>query len=146
MKAAHSEIHSCRNLIFFHLFTFLSWNEYLSGLLSTKKVYYSIAPSGNLPNLLNRFRCYNRVLGIILPSGLAWKHRANSAAALQAYNIHCILVLMSGLLLLQKIPTSTPGLFSVWQLTWQSYFASETVVKLWHDHWSPACLIILSIR
>ena len=87
------------------------------------------SPSGNLPNLLNRFRCHNRALGAILSSGLARKHRANPAAALQAYNIHCVPVLMSGLsylvlksteinsislhhkkklLLIQKLPTGTP--------------------------------------
>ena len=91
--------------------------------------------SGNLLNILNRFKSHNKALGAILPSGLARKHRANPAASLRAYNLHGIPILMSGLpalvlkpaeiasisqhhkrklLLLQKLHTGTPDPVIYW--------------------------------
>ena len=110
--------------------------------------------SGNLPSPLNRLRCHNRALGAILSSGLARKHQVNPAAALQDYNIQYSLCPSPYVRFVRfclkanrnqfhfstsqeetahRYPRPS-SIFSVWQLTWQSHFASKTVVYLWYDH------------
>ena len=51
---------------------------------------------GNLTHLQSRFEAHRNQLYAILPAGLAKAHRGNPAAALQAHQIYCLPVLLSG--------------------------------------------------
>ena len=52
---------------------------------------------GNLPHILQRFTSHKKVLGAVLPVGLARGHRGNPAASLFIHNLYATPVLFSGL-------------------------------------------------
>ena len=51
---------------------------------------------GNLPHILQRFTSHKKVLGAVLPVGLARGHRGNPAASLFIHNLYATPVLFSG--------------------------------------------------
>ena len=112
--------------------------------------------NGNSPHLISRFVAYRKALYVILPVGLARRHRVNPVVGIQAHQVYGTPVLLSGIttlvlstaeirlldqhvkntvMNLQKLLDKTPrcSLFSLWSSPRICNSAHESYVYIWYD-------------